>query len=210
MNKGAIMALALASLAAVARAGVTGHREHENTAGRTASVEIPLAPVLGRALTRAALPEAAALRPCTSGWPASASPIFSPAVARAWVASQVRAACVVSAAETALADRLTRRVWTSAGALQKAANTAARQLDLLRIHDACAAPAPDAVTVITGDEVKAQIGNIAYSCGPEGVTIAREGATVFGGGWIDGRQYKVGLAVANSDKSSVGGAFLSP
>ena len=208
-------AVALAFMVAVAlapaQAGVRSHREQDNTAGRSASVEVPLAPVLGQALSRAGLPEARVLQPCSSGWPSDASPIFAPAMAAAWVSSQVQAACVVSAAETALANRLTGRVWPSAEALQSAADRAARGLDLRRIRSACQAPDVSSITPITGDEVKAQIGSrLAYSCGPEGVSIARDGATFFGGGTIDGRQYKVGLERGSSSKSSVGGAFLSP
>lgn len=204
-----VFALALAGTAA--QAGVIGHREHDNTAGRTASVEVPLAPVLGQALSRSGLSEAQALRPCASGWPVNASPIFTPAAAASWVAAQVQAACVVSAAETALADQLTSRVWASAESVQRAADKAARSLDLRRIRAACKAPGVAEIMPISGDEVKAQVGSrLAYSCGPEGVTIARDGATFFGGGVIDGRQYKVGLERGRSDKSSVGGAFLQP
>jgi len=207
----AALVVMLAPALAPAQAAVIGHREHDNTSGLTASVEVPLAPVLGQALTRAGLPEAQALQPCSSGWPSVASPIFAPAMACAWVASQVQAACVVSAAETALADHLTGRVWPSAAALQDAADKAARGLDLRRLRGACQAPDAASITPITGDEVKAQIGaRLAYSCGPDGVTIARDGATFFGGGVIDGRQYKVGLERGSSNKSSVGGAFLSP
>lgn len=194
--------------AAVANAGVIGSHEHDNTTSHSASVEVPLPPVLGQAITGTALPEAAALQPCSKGWP------FDPtdqSRARNWVSSQVQAACVVSAAETELANRLTRQVWPSPDALQAAADKAASALDLRRMRSACKAPDPADVTIVFGDEVKAQIGQrIAYACGPEGVTISRDGATFFGGGLIDGRTYKVGLERGSSDKSSVGGAFLSP
>jgi hypothetical protein len=203
-----ILALTLAAVLP-AHAGVIGHREHDNTAGRSASVEIPLAPVLGLALSRAGIPEAQALQPCSAGWPVS--PLFNRGQALSWVAGQAQAACVVSAAETAMATRLTGRVWSSAEVLQAAADEVAASLDLRQIRAACPAPNPRSITTVSSDEVKAQIGDrIAYACGPEGVTIARDGATFFGDGAIDGKQYKVGLEHGSSDKSSVGGAFLSP
>ncbi|CDW96323.1 exported hypothetical protein [Thiomonas sp. CB2] len=210
MTAPALPVFALALLVAVpACAGVIGHREHDNSNGRTAGVEIPLAPVLGKALTRAGLPEAQALQPCAAGWPVS--PLLDHAQARAWVAGQVRAACVVSATETTLANRLTGRVWPSADALQAAADQAARTIDLAAMRRACPRPRLDAITTISGDAVQAQVGqHVAYACGPDGVTIARDGAVFFGGGVIDGRQYRVGLEHGSSDKSSVGGAFLSP
>lgn len=203
-----VVVSALGTAVATVHAGVIGKRDHESSANRSASVDIPLAPVLGRALSRADLPEARALQPCASGWP------MDPAAGDAalhWVTQQIQAACVVSAAETALADRLTSRVWPNPHALQAAADAAAQRLNLRRIRAACPAPSSGSVVVVYGDEVKAQVGSrIAYSCGPEGVTIARDGATFFGGGAIDGRHYKVGLERGSSDQSSVGGAFLSP
>jgi hypothetical protein len=92
----------------------------EHGHGARSTVAVPLAPVLGKALTAAGLPEAASLRPCAAGWPMN--PIFQRAEAQAWAARQVQAACVINAAETTLASRLTSRVWPSADALQAAAN----------------------------------------------------------------------------------------
>lgn len=153
------------------------------------------------------------MRPCVDGWPVS--PIFDAASARQWAAEQVRAACVVNAAETALAGKLTSRTWSSPDALQRAANRAAERIDLRRIRQACPAPDPHSVTPVTGDAVKAQVGDaLGLLCDGAGVTISRAGATIFGGGVIDGRQYEVTMEQSakseTSDKSSVGGAFLSP
>ena len=216
LNNALVAALLLASMAAPVRAGVVGSREHANTTehghSSTSTVSAPLAPVLGRALVAAGVPEASALQPCVAGWPAS--PIFARAQALAWAAQQARAACVVNAAETALAGRLTRRTWASPTELQQAADGAARRLDLSSIRRACPLPKPAAVVLVSGDEVQAQIGGVALACDAQGVTVSREGAVLFGGGTINGREYSVALEQSAggsaSDKSSVGGAFLSP
>lgn len=212
--KAIALTLAAAFAALPALAGTIGSREHAHTVehghGARSTVAVPLAPVLGKALTAAGLPEAASLRPCAAGWPMN--PIFQRAEAQAWAARQVQAACVINAAETTLASRLTSRVWPSADALQAAANRAARLLDLGALRRAC--PLPEGVMLISGDQVQAQTHGMAYACGPEGVTVTRAGATIFGGGVIDGRKYEVSLdqsaSGSTSDKRSVGGAFLSP
>lgn len=211
--KQAFILLALAC--ACAQAGEVGQREHANTTahghGTRSTVSVPLVPVLGRAL--AGIPEARALQPCANGWPVS--PLFDAAAARQWAAGQAQAACVINAAETALAGQLTSRTWKSPDALQRAADEAAKRLDLARIRRACPLPDPQSVTWVSGDTVKAQIGaSLGLLCDGEGVTISKNGAVIFGGGVIDGRQYEVAIEQSakgeTSDKSSVGGAFLSP
>jgi hypothetical protein len=195
-----------------AQAQAMQHRDHEHESGRSngAAVEIPLAPVVGKAISSAGVAESRALQPCTQGWPVS--PIFSPGAAQAWVSQQVQAACVISAAETALAGKLTSKVWSSPDAVQYAADRLATGLDYDRMRKACPAPAPSSVTIVYGDLVKAQVGSVSYECDATGVKISRDGATFFGDGRIDGRDYKVSLErnSGTRDKTSVGGAFLSP
>ncbi|MDD4887873.1 MAG: hypothetical protein PHO64_13280 [Thiomonas sp.] len=203
-------------MAPAALAGTIGSREHNHTTehgyGTRSTVAVPLAPVLGKALTAADLPEAAALRPCAAGWPVS--PLFDRSRAQAWAAAMTQAACVVNATETALASTLTRRTWPNPDALQRAAYAAAKRIDLRGIRAACPMPDPETVVPISGDEVAAQIGAVAVICDAEGVTVTRAGATIFGGGVINGRKYEVSLdqsaSGSTSNSTSVGGAFLSP
>jgi hypothetical protein len=209
--KKTILCLLMAGLAGSASAQVVEHRDHEHQSGHSSSatVEIPLAPVVNLALSRAGVPEARALQPCTAGWPVS--PIFSPDAAQVWVSHQVQAACVMSAAETALAGKLTSKVWPSPEALQKAADGLARGLDYDRLRRACPSPLPASVVITYGDAVKAVVGGVSYECESTGVKISRDGATFFGDGRIDGRDYKVSMerSSGTTDKNSVGGAFLS-
>ena len=207
--------LALAALAGTltaAQAGVIGQRSKESSSGSTSSVEVQLQPILASALAAAQVPEIEALQPCNAGWPYS--PIFDSAHAVAWVSEQARAACVVNAAETQLANAITRRTWPNAQAVQAAATALASKLDYRSFRAACPAPNPASVSPITsGDGVKARIDqgelHLALTCDAAGVSITRGGAQLFGQSTIDGRAYSVRLERGNKSSSSVSGAFLN-
>ena len=207
--------LALAALAGTltaAQAGVIGQRSKESSSGSTSSVEIQLQPILASALAAAQVPEIEALQPCNAGWPYS--PIFDSADAVAWVGEQARAACVVNAAETQLANAITRKTWPDAKAVQAAATALASRLDYQRFRAACPAPNPANVSPITsGEGVKARIDqgelHLALTCDAAGVSITRGGAQLFGQSTIDGRAYSVRLERGHKSSSSVSGAFLN-
>lgn len=194
-----------------AQAGVIGQRTQQSSSGSTSSVEVQLQPILAKALAKAHVPEIAALQPCNAGWPYS--PIFDQADAVRWAAERAQDACVVNAAETQLANAITRRTWKDAQAVQTAAERMASELEYSRFRKACPAPPLDAVSPITNsDGVKVRIDqgalHLALTCDAGGVAITRGGAQLFGQGMIDGRGYSVRLEHAQSGSSSVSGAFL--
>ena len=211
LNKIATIVL-LTGVAMSAQAGMIGQRTEQSSSGSTSSVEVQLQPILARALEHARVPEIAALQPCNAGWPYS--PIFDQAAAVHWAAERAQDACVVNAAETQLANALTRRTWKSPEAVQREADELASRLDYARFRRACPAPLPSAVALITtGDGVKVRIDqgelHLALTCDAGGVSIQRGGAQIFGQSTINGRAYSVRIEHAQSGSSSVSGAFLN-